>query len=68
MIANPAKSSNDISWKKVDIKLHLNVNVKTILEDEQVKFLGVTMDNNLNFNSYIKEICGKANQKTSSIS
>ena len=43
------------------------MNGKIVLEDEQVKLLGVTIDNSLNFNSHIKEICGKVNQKTSAL-
>ena len=54
--------------KKVDTKLYLNLNGKIIPEDELVKLLGVTIDSNLNFNSCIKEICGKVNQKTSAFS
>ena len=57
-----------VSWKKVDTKLHLNANGKTVLEDEQARLLGVTIDNNLNFNSHIKENCGKVYQKTSALS
>ena len=33
-----------------------------------MKLLGVAIDNNLNFSSHIKEICGKANQKTNALS
>ena len=41
---------------------------KIVLDDEQVRLLGVTVDNNLNFNSHIKENCGKVYQKTSALS
>ena len=44
------------------------MNGTIIPEDELVKLLGVTIDSNHNFNSYIKEICGKVNQKTSAFS
>ena len=44
------------------------MNGKLVLEDERVKLLGVTMDNNLNFNSHMKESCGKVNQKTRALS
>ena len=40
---------------------------KIISESEQVKLLGVTIDSNFNFNSHIKEICAKVNQKTSAV-
>ena len=62
------QTSNDVSWKKVNTKLHLNMNGKVIPEDEQVKFLGAIIDNNLHFDSNIKEICGEVNQKTSALS
>ena len=45
-----------------------NLNGEIVLEDKQVKLLGVTIDNNLNFNSRITEICGKVNQNTSALS
>ena len=44
------------------------MNGKVIPEDEQVRLLGSINDKNLNFDSHIKEICGKVNQKTSVIS
>ena len=44
------------------------MNGKIVLEDEQVRLLGVTIDNNLNFNSHSKENCGKVDQKTSALS
>ena len=41
------------------------MNGKIIIpEDKQAKLLGVTINNNLNFNSHIQEICGKVYQKT----
>ena len=59
--------SNDVSWKKIDTKLHLYVNGKIIPEDEKVKLLGVTIDSNLNFNAHTKKICDKVSQKTSAL-
>ena len=53
---------------KIDTKLYLNVDGKVFPKDEQVKLLGVTIDNNLHFNSHIREICGKVNQKTNALS
>ena len=44
------------------------MNGKIVQEDERVKLLGFTIDNNLNFNLHIKEICGNVNQKTSALS
>ena len=39
-----------------------------VLEDKQVRLFGNTIDNNLNFNSHIKENCGKVYQKTGALS
>ena len=61
MVANPAKFRMTFLGKKVGTKFYLNVNGKIVLEEEQVKFLGVTIDNHLNLISHIKEICGKVN-------
>ena len=50
MVASPAKFRMRFLGKKsLDVKLYLNVNGKTIPEDEQVKLLGVAIDYNLNF-------------------
>ena len=68
MVANPTKFRMMFLGKKIDTTFHLNVNEKIVLEDEQVRLLGVTIDNNLNFNSHIKENCGKVYQKTSALS
>ena len=68
MVANPAKFRMMFLGKKVDNKFHLNMNGKIVLEVEQVRLLGATIDNNLNFNSHTKEICSKVNQKTSALS
>ena len=68
MVANPAKFRIVFLGKKVDTKFHLNVNGKIVLKDEQVRLLGVTIDNNLNFNSHSKENCGKVYQKISALS
>ena len=68
MAANIARFRMMFLGKNVHTKFHLNVNGKIVLEDEQVKPLGVTIDNNLKFNSHIKENCGKVYQKTSALS
>ena len=44
------------------------MNGKIVLEDEQVRLLGVTIDNTLNLNSHIEENCGKVYQRTSALS
>ena len=67
MVASPAKLRMMFLERQVDTMLHLNVNGKIIPEAEKVKLLGITNDSNLNFDSHIKEICGKVNQKTSTL-
>ena len=52
----PWTISNDVSWKKGNTKLHLNVNGKIIPEEEQVELLAVTIDNNLNLNSHTRDL------------
>ena len=54
--------------KKLDAKLHQNMNGKISPGDDQVNLLSVKIDSNLNFNSHTKEICGKVNQDTSALS
>ena len=68
MVANLATFRLMFLGKKVDAKLRLNVNGKIVPEEEQVQVLGVAIDNYLNFNSHIKEICSKVDQKTDALS
>ena len=51
--------------KSVNIgdKMCLTVNGKDIMESENLKILGVTIDCNLNFNVHISNICKKASQR-----
>ena len=67
MLANPCKLSNNVSWTIANIEFYSNVSRKIIPENEQVKLLGIAIDSNLDFNSHIKEICGKVSQKTSAL-
>jgi hypothetical protein len=66
MVANPAKFQIIFLGIK-DKKLGVNIDGKIVLGSEQVKLLGVILDNNLNFLPHIKEICAKANSKTKAL-
>ena len=44
-----------------DISLELDN--ETILSSNSVKLLGITIDNNPNFNEHVSKICDKASQK-----
>ena len=47
----------------MDIALWNSQGRKEIKETEQIRLLGVNIDNNLNFTSHISDICAKASQK-----
>ena len=42
---------------------NLNLNGKIIRTSDSLKFLGVTLDNKLNFNEHINDVCNKASQR-----
>ena len=48
---------------KINNLLSLNIDGQKIKQSEHVKLLGVQIDNKLNFNVHIKELCKKMNQK-----
>ena len=48
--------------------LWLNVGETQVCEKNQVKLLGITIDNELNFDDHITKICRKANSKLSALS
>ena len=45
----------------------LNFNNLIIKSSQEVEILGIKIDNNLNFNNHIKQICRKAGQKLSAL-
>ena len=63
MKANPSKFQIMFLGRKDISKLCLNINGLLIPSSRQVKRLGVNIDNSLNFEVHIKEICRKVNQK-----
>ena len=64
MVANPAKISYDVSWGKGRYWFYLSLSGK-MFQNGQTKLLGVAINGSLNFDSHIKEICSKVNQKNS---
>ena len=42
---------------------NLNLNGKIIRTSDSLKILGVTLDNKLNFNKHINDVCNKASQR-----
>ena len=64
MILNPEKVIICLG-KNLDDKEVLNFNNLTIKSSKEVEILGTKIDNNLNFNNYIKSICRKSGQTLS---
>ena len=67
MIANPEKFHSIIlTTNKADNEdLELNIGDKTIKTEQNVKLLGVTIDNKLNFDKHIIDVCRKYRFKNS---
>ena len=42
---------------------NLNLNGKIIRTSDSLKILGITLDNKLNFNEHINDVCNKASQR-----
>ena len=63
MSANPSKFQVMFLGLKGSKKLCLNMNGQLIPSSEHVKLLGVNIDNSLKFETHVKEICKKVNQK-----
>ena len=52
-------NKNEYMWTKLDQDI--------VWESNDVKFLGVTIDNNLRFDKHLSNICLKANRKLSAL-
>ena len=63
MKTNPSKLQIMFLGRKGISKLCLNIIRLLILSSKQVKLLGVNIDNSLNFEAHIKELCRTFNQK-----
>ena len=62
MVANPAKFQLMFLGLKKNQNLALDINGNVIANSKEVKLLG---DSQLNFKSYVKALCVKANRKVS---
>ena len=67
MILNPGKCYFMCIGKNVSDSELLNLNDLNLKNCKEVEVLGVTIDRNLNFKGYIKNICRKASQKLSAL-
>ena len=63
MKANPSKFQITLLGQEDMSKLCVNINGLLIPSSKQVKLLGVNIDNSLKFDTHIKELCRKVNQK-----
>lgn len=69
MIANPNKfHSILLSRAKIDTsKLEINIGDRVIQSERSVKLLGVTIDDKLNFNLHISNLCRKASAQLNAL-
>ena len=63
MSANPSKFQIMFLGLRGAKKLCLDMNGHLIPSSEHVKLLGASIDNSLKFETHVKEICKKVNQK-----
>ena len=67
MVANPDKFQLMFLGNKVEKEVCLTVNNFSIRSVDNVKLLGVVIDNKLDFVGHIKNICKVANNKTNAL-
>ena len=69
MIANPDKFHAIILNKRKSDNSNINIIIgnKTIMSEKVVKLLGANIDNGLNFNLHIDEICKKASSQLNAL-
>ena len=63
MCANPEKFQMMVLGRNNDNSFILDIDGQQIKQSEQVKLLGVQIDNCLTFDAHVKELCQKINQK-----
>ena len=54
-------------FSRTEHNTNLNLNGKIIRTSDSLKILGVTIDNKLNFNEHINDVCNKASQRVAVI-
>ena len=69
MIANPEKFHLITLTNSRNDTLNLNFNIgnKTIQPEKWVKLLGVKIDNRLNFDEHLKDLCNKASAQLNAL-
>ena len=67
MVANLSKFQVIFLGIKEKSNLCIAIDGLSVKSGKEVKLLGVTIDNDLNFKSHIKSLCQKANQKISAL-
>ena len=65
LVANPLKYQVMFLGLEKNQNLALEINGDVIVNSEEVKLLGVTIDSQLNVKGYVKVLCEKANRKVS---
>ena len=50
-------------FSRTEYNTNLNLNGKIIRTSDSLKILGVTIDNKLNFNEHVNDVCSKASQR-----
>ena len=59
MMADPHKFQANF-LASADMECKLEIDDITLLEEEDVKLLGINLDKNLNYNKHIQQICKKS--------
>ena len=67
MTANPGKFQFKVLGVKNIAPFNLNVNGKIIPSSNEVKLLGITIDNQLKFKKHIEELCKKSSYKLNAL-
>ena len=63
MKTNPGKFQSMVLGIKITVPFRLNVNSKIISCSNEIKLLGITIDNELKFKKHIENLCKKASYK-----
>ena len=63
MCANPAKFQMMCLGFEINTFLCLNIDGQKIEQSEHIEFLGVQIDDKVNFDIHVTELCEKMNQK-----
>ena len=68
MVANPKKFQLTFLGLKGQRRLRLNINENKLSATDNVKLLGIEIDNQLKFSNHVKTLCSKVNKKISAFS